>query len=146
MSVFSVPATHLGERVTVDYVVRPAIHGDVHASIQVLPVVMLPTVILGHAMASDKFALRDTRVLHNRLYDTYAVVFQVVIDTHLANTVMLFCRERNIFLEIGIELQNLLFGTTSRRERERNNLNIIISPNSLFVMCFDSAKLLDCNL
>ena len=107
MSVFSVQATHLCERVTVHYAVRPAIHGDVHAPIQILPVVMIPTVVLGHPVASDKFALRKARVRHNRLYDGHGVIFQIVIDTHLADPVMLFCGERNIFLEIGIELQNL---------------------------------------
>lgn len=98
---------YLREPVTVDDAVRPAIHGDVYAPIQILPVVMVPMVILGHTVASDKFALRKTRVGHNGLYDEYAVIFQIVIDCHLADPVMLFCRERNIFLEIGIKLQDL---------------------------------------
>lgn len=119
MSVFSVKATHLCEAVTVDYAVRPAIHGDVHAPIQIFPVVMIPMVILGHPVTSDKFALKKTRVLHNRLYDGHAVIFQIVIDTHLADPVMLFCGERNIFLEIGIKLQNLPKGQYPKgRKRE----------------------------
>lgn len=119
---FPVQATHLCEWVTVYYVVRPAIHGDVHAPIQIFPVVMIPMVILGHPVASNKFALRKTRVLHNRLYDGHAVIFQIVIDTHLADPVMLFCRERNIFLEIGIKFQNLPKGQYNKEREKETNL------------------------
>lgn len=111
--------THLCERVAVNDAVCSAIHGDADASIQILPVVMIPAVVLGHAMTSDQFALRNTRILHDRLYDRYGVIFQMVIDTHLADTEMLFCRERNIFLEIGIKLQNLPGGRGPKgREKE----------------------------
>lgn len=115
----SIQGTHLCEWVTVNDAVCPAVHGDVDASIQILPVVMIPVIILGHTMTSDKFALTNTRVLHNRLCDRYGVIFQIVIYTHLANTVMLLCRERNIFLEIGIKLQNLPGGQDPKgREKE----------------------------
>lgn len=119
MSMFSAQETHLCESVTVDYAVRPAVHGDVHAPIQIFPVVMFPAVILGHPVASEKRALTKTRVIHERLYDGHAVIFQIVIDTHLADPVMLLLRERNFFLEIGIKLQNLPKGKYPKgRERE----------------------------
>lgn len=95
---------HLCERVTVDYAESLAIDGDVHAPIQVFPVVMVPAVILGNPLAFDELALRNTRVLHDGLHDRHAVILQVVINTHLADPEMLFCGYGNIFLEIGIKL------------------------------------------
>lgn len=118
---FSAQEPHLCESVAVDDAVRPAVHGDVHAPIQIFPVVMLPLVVLGHAVASEKRALAKTRVVHKRLDDGHAVVFQIVIDTHLADPVMLLLRERNVFLEIGIKLQNLPKGKYPK-ERERETI------------------------
>lgn len=113
---------HLCERVAVHYAESLAIDGDVHAPIQIFPVVMVPTVILRYPLAFDELALRNTRVLHNGLHDGHAVVLQVVINAHLADTEMLFCRYGNIFLEIGIKLQHLQRGKDPGR-REGTDLS-----------------------
>lgn len=99
--------THLGEAVAVDQAVGPAVDGEVDAQVQILPVVIIPLLILGHPVAFHEFALEQTRVLHLRLDDTHAVILQVIIDAHLADPVMLLCRDGNLLLEVGIELQNL---------------------------------------
>ncbi|RLW12349.1 hypothetical protein DV515_00000601 [Chloebia gouldiae] len=79
--------THLGEGVAVDQAVGAAVHGEVNAQVQILPVVIIPVLILGHPVASHEFALEQTRVLHLGLDDAHAVIFQVVVEAHLADPV-----------------------------------------------------------
>lgn len=119
VSVSALPSTHLGEGVAVDQAVGPAVDGEVDAQVQILPVVIIPVHVLGHPVASHEFALDQTRVLHLGLDDAHAVILQVVVDAHLADPVMLLCRDSNFLHEVGIELQNLPKAPHSKgREKE----------------------------
>ena len=108
---YSIPECHglayLCEGITVCDAIACTVHTQVHALVQVLPVVGVTPVILGQTMALDQLSLGYPRILHRRLRDEHAVVLQVVVDDHRTNAVLLIRRVQHFLLKVSIETQHL---------------------------------------
>lgn len=98
---------YLCKRVTLRDVVPDPIHLQVHANVEVFPLVMLSTFIFGQPLAFDPFPLRYARILHSGLNDAHAVVLQVVVNDHGTHTVLLFRGKQDVFLKVRVVTQHL---------------------------------------
>lgn len=98
---------YLRKRVALRDVVLDPVHLQVHADIEVFPLVMLSTLILGQPLAFDPFPLRYARVLHSGLNDAHAVILQVVVNDHGAHAALLFRGKQDRFLKVCVVAQHL---------------------------------------
>lgn len=88
-------------------VVLDPIHLQVHANVEVFPLVVVSKFILGQTLTFDTFPLWYPRILHYGLNDAHSVIFKVVVNYHRAHAVILLRRKKNAFFKVCIEAQHL---------------------------------------
>lgn len=94
---------YLGKSVTLRDVVLDPVHLQVHAQVEVFPLVMISSFILGQTLAFEPFPLRYPRILHPGLNDAHAVILEVVVNDHGAHAVVFLRGVQDVFLKVCIE-------------------------------------------
>ena len=79
----------------------------VHTNVQIFPLIISAAIGLGDFVSLKEDALRDTRVLYAMLENMDGVVFKIVVDNALADTVVLGGILHNWLLEVCLEVENL---------------------------------------
>lgn len=104
---YSYKALYLCKSITLRDVVLDSIHFQVHANVEVFPLVILSTFVLRQTLPFDPFPLWYPRVLHHGLSDAYTVILKVVVNDHRTNAAHLFGGMQDVFLKVCIEPQHL---------------------------------------
>lgn len=87
--------------------VLDTIYFQVHAKVEVFPMVMLATLILGQTLTFDPLSLSYPRILHHGLNDANTVILKVIVNAHRPHAVLLFWGGQDILLKVCIKMQNL---------------------------------------
>lgn len=98
---------YLCESITLYDSVLDPIRVQVHAEVEVFPMVILSIFILWQTLPSEPIPLYYPGILHPGLDDAHAVVLKVVINHHSAHSVLLYRGVQNTFLEVCIVAQHL---------------------------------------
>lgn len=114
---------YLCKSVTLCDVVLDPVHLQFHAKVEVFPLVMLATFILGQTLAFDPFPLWYPRILHHGLNDAHAVILKVVVNDHGAHAVLLFRGIQDIFLKVSIKAQHLQEKRVGKNRQTRSYLD-----------------------
>ena len=99
-----------GELVTVIDAENSAVEVDVATNVEVFPVVSLDATGLGYEMSLKENALGNTGVSNFGFEDVSGVIFKVVVDGALAETVVLAGAFNDWLLEVSREVEDLEIG------------------------------------
>jgi hypothetical protein len=99
----------LGKLVAVVHSEDALIKVDVLAQLEILPsiVVVEETDFLWNLLSLDEDALWNAAVFDSRLQNQYGLIREVVVNGHLANSVVLQTAFHDMLLEVGVESQYL---------------------------------------